>query len=231
MIVDTQFQVYNIVIGHVSVCNLGSDPISLACIDTIHSYHDIIVCPLHPSLWLFLQRKISPPQPLPFFPPAWRPSVCSPWVCLFCLFTYFVCRTHEWVNSRSICLCLILPSVTPSGSIPVVNGKISFSLRLSSSPPCVHTTLSVHLLTDAQVASEMLQWTERLHMSFRISVSDFHVFWRTFTSFSIVATLVYVLTSSARGFPFPHVLANTCCWSIHWWQPFWPGRGDSSSWF
>ena len=48
---------------------------------------------------------------------------------------------------------------------------------------------------------------------------------------STVATAVSLPTSSAKGFPFPHILASTCCLLIHWWWPFWQVWGHVSLWF
>ena len=41
-------------------------------------------------------------------------------------------------------------------------------------------------------------------------VALFLIFWGPSVLFSIVASPIYIPTSSARGFPFFHILANTC---------------------
>ena len=47
------------------------------------------------------------------------------------------------------------------------------------------------------------------------------VFWRNSILFSTVAAPVCIPTNSARGFPFLHILSNTCCLLICLWWPFW----------
>ena len=57
------------------------------------------------------------------------------------------------------------------------------------------------------------------------------IFWGVSILFSIVATPIYILTHSAWGFPFLHILANICyLWSF-WCLPFWQVWGDISLWF
>ena len=52
--------------------------------------------------------------------------------------------------------------------------------------------------------------------------------WGTSILFSIVAAPVYILSNSARGFPFLHILANTCYLLSFWWQLFWSVWGGTS---
>ena len=52
----------------------------------------------------------------------------------------------------------------------------------------------------------------------------FLVFWGTSTLFSTVAAPIYIPTNSARGFPFLHILSDTCLFSF-WWKPFWQAWG------
>ena len=73
-----------------------------------------------------------------------------------------------------------------------------------------------------------------MHMFFQISVSGFFIYIPeveslghkalAFTIFqnnsillSTVAAPVCILTSSSLGFPFPHILARTCCLLIYEW--------------
>ena len=37
-------------------------------------------------------------------------------------------------------------------------------------------------------------------------------------------------TNSVKGFPFLHILANTCCLLIYWWWPFWHVWDGISLW-
>jgi len=49
----------------------------------------------------------------------------------------------------------------------------------------------------------------------------FAVFWETFILFSLVATPIYIPTSSVWGFSFLYILSNICVlWSFWWWS-FW----------
>ena len=47
------------------------------------------------------------------------------------------------------------------------------------------------------------------------------IVWRTSILFSIVAISFYVLTNSAQGFLFLHILGNTCYFLSFWWFPVW----------
>ena len=40
--------------------------------------------------------------------------------------------------------------------------------------------------------------------------SSIFVFWETSTPFSAVAATIYIPTNSVQGFPFHHILANSC---------------------
>ena len=59
----------------------------------------------------------------------------------------------------------------------------------------------------------------------------FLVFWETSILFSTVAAPIYIPTNGIWGFPFLHILANTCYFLSFWWQPFWQVWGDTSLWF
>ena len=48
----------------------------------------------------------------------------------------------------------------------------------------------------------------------------FLIVWGTSILFSTVAAPVCILTNSAWGFPFFHILTNTCCLMNYWWYPF-----------
>ena len=50
----------------------------------------------------------------------------------------------------------------------------------------------------------------------------FSVFWDNSILFSTVAAIVCIPTNSALGFPFLHILSNTCCLLICLWWPFSP---------
>ena len=60
---------------------------------------------------------------------------------------------------------------------------------------------------------------------------SFLTFWGTSILFYIVAAPIWISTNSTWGFPFPRILASTCCLLIYRWQPFWPVWGDVSLWF
>ena len=57
------------------------------------------------------------------------------------------------------------------------------------------------------------------------------IFWGTWMLFSIVAALICIPTNSVRGFPFLHVLANTCHFLCFWQWPFLAVWGDLLLWF
>ena len=61
------------------------------------------------------------------------------------------------------------------------------------------------------------------------------IFWETSTllgepPFCIVAAPIYIPTNGAQGFPFLHILANTCLLLSVWWQRFWHVWGKISLW-
>ena len=49
----------------------------------------------------------------------------------------------------------------------------------------------------------------------------FLIFWGPSILVSPGAAPVCIPTNGARGIPFLHVLAGTCCLLIYWWGPFW----------
>ena len=59
----------------------------------------------------------------------------------------------------------------------------------------------------------------------------FLIFWGTSILFSIVAVPIYIPTNSVGGFPFLHILTNTCYLLSFWQEPFWQVWGDVSLWF
>ena len=54
----------------------------------------------------------------------------------------------------------------------------------------------------------------------------FIIFWGISIQLSTVAAPVCIPTSSAKGFPFLHILASTCL-LICWWQHIWLVGGDN----
>ena len=61
-------------------------------------------------------------------------------------------------------------------------------------------------------------------------VIPFLIFWDTSILFSKVAAWVYIPVNGAQGFPFLHILLNSCLWSFSWWS-FWQVWNDTSLWF
>ena len=56
-------------------------------------------------------------------------------------------------------------------------------------------------------------------------------FWGTIIQYSIVGVPFYSPTNSTQGFPFLHILTNTChLWSF-WWQLFWQVWDGIFLWF
>ena len=49
----------------------------------------------------------------------------------------------------------------------------------------------------------------------------FLIFWGTTILFSIVAAAICIPNNSTWGFPFLHILTDTCYLLSFWWQPLW----------
>ena len=66
-------------------------------------------------------------------------------------------------------------------------------------------------------------------LGYSIRVVLFLAFWKISILFSTVLAPTYISTSSVRGFPFFHILANTCYLCSFWWWPFWQvGEGNGT---
>ena len=112
----------------------------------------------------------------------------------------------SWLNI-SLCMytyitSLFTFSLTLSLSI-VNNAAITWEYRYLFKILCFH---SLEYILRSRIA--------------RSYVVLFLIFWGTSILFSRVAATIYILTKSVPGFPFLHILTNTCCllsfWCVMW---------------
>ena len=98
----------------------------------------------------------------------------------------------------------------------------------------ISLSLPIYLLRNSWIVSiPWLSWEYRylfeILISFLLEVCPqvdflghivilFLIFWDTSILFCKVAAWVYIPISSAQGFPFLHILLNSCPWSFSWWS-------------
>ena len=199
-----------------------------------------IGCTFHPYVFFILHPVVctlEPPSPLSFV--LFMFKSISFFGCIH--FCYFSDSMYEWnIRHLSFSLWLTPQSViSPGPSLSLQRLWVPSSLWLNNRPSHVHTSYSLLIhggtlswlpVLDAVHSSAV---TFGVHASFWIGIFVFfgyiprvglldHMtvltlsFWGISTVF-LVAAPIYIPINSVLGFPFLHVLSNSCYFLFFWW--------------